>query len=83
MSLPCEAAQPLLRALFPLAEAPNRLPRRRGRKVHKSAPYRWQSAGIAGVRLQAVLVGGELHTSEQWLLEFFRAVTAAKARGVV
>lgn len=79
MSLPHEAPRQPLQALFPLAEVPSRLPRRRGRALHRSAPYRWASpGGLAGVRLRTVFIGGELHTTEQWLMEFFEAVTEAR-----
>ena len=68
-----------LRDLFPLQEVPEHLPKRRGRKLHRSVTYRWAGAGLAGVRLRTLRIGGELHTSDQWLAEFFQAVTKAKA----
>jgi hypothetical protein len=34
-----------------------------------------------GVRLRTVMVGGELHTADSWLWEFFQAVTDARGFG--
>ena len=73
-----DASRVSLKDYFPLAETPDRMPRRRGRKIHRSAPYRWASAGVQGVKLQTVLIGSELHTTEAWLMQFFAAVTAAR-----
>lgn len=78
MSARCQRSRPSLAHLFPLKEVPDRIPPRRGRKVHRSVGYRWAKAGLDGVRLRTVAIGGELHTSEEWLWEFIEAVTASR-----
>ncbi len=36
-----------------------------GRRVHVSAVYRWMKAGIDGIRLESVRIGGQLVTSAE------------------
>lgn len=68
--------------LIRLAEVPNHLPKRRGRKIHVASVYRWVKAGLSGVRLETVYVGGTQFTSEEALDRFTRQLTAVKT-GVV
>lgn len=75
-----KSSAPQLQELFPLAEVPDRLPRRRGKRLHRSAPYRWAESGLSGVRLRILRVGSEIYTTSAWLLEFFEAVTAARSQ---
>lgn len=56
------------------------LPRRRaGRKTALSTISRWINAGVAGVRLETIHLGGVRCTSKQALQRFFEAVSAARA----
>jgi len=64
--------------LIPLETVPERLPRRRGRKHHRSTPFRWASRGLHGVTLQTTRVGGTMCTTEAWLLRFFADVEKAR-----
>jgi len=64
--------------LIPLAKVSALLPTR----PHRSTIFRWAAKGVEGVRLQSVSVGGTRCTTQQWLLEFFRAVQKARERGV-
>ena len=60
--------------VFALTETPDNLPnvsRRGGRKLHKSAAFRWASPGLNGVRLETVRIGGSLCTSREALSRFF------------
>lgn len=52
--------------LLTLQDAAKSLPRR----PHVATVYRWISAGVRGVRLEAVRVGGVLYTSRE-KLQFF------------
>jgi hypothetical protein len=50
--------------------------------VHTSTPHRWHMRGVRGIRLSTALVGGVRYTSEERLLAFIEATTAA-ANGTV
>ena len=64
--------------VFPLAEAPPKLPRRRGgKKVNVATIYRWSTRGIRGVVLETIQIGGTRCTSAQALQRFFERLTAA------
>ena len=52
--------------LLTLQDAAKSLPRR----PHVTTVYRWISAGVCGVRLEAVRVGGVLYTSREKLQVF-------------
>ncbi len=57
--------------LWPLRELPARLPLSpRGKKLHVATAFRWHSRGVRGRKLKAVLVGGSLYTSDEWLRAF-------------
>ena len=60
--------------LIPLGELPDHLPRRAGRKRHKSAAYRWVDAG-----LPFALVNGSRHTCLPWVDEWERRKADAPA----
>jgi len=62
------------------ADVPQYLPKhpRSGKRVHVNAVYRWHRVGVAGVRLEAISIGGTLATSVQALQRFCDACTAAK-----
>ena len=57
--------------LIEVAEVPNRLPRRRGKKIHYSTICRWIQRGCRGRRLDSVRVGGIRFTSWEALNRFF------------
>ena len=53
-----------------------RLPRRRqGKRPHVSTLYRWATAGVAGVKLETIRVGGTLCTSLEALQRFFERLS--------
>jgi hypothetical protein len=51
-----------------------------GKKRNRSVILRWINRGVSGVRLSAIRVGGELHTSEQALNAFLNESQQAKSR---
>ena len=68
---------PTVEPPIPLPDVP-KLPWLRGvvagRKLSFSTLHRWITRGLAGVKLEAVRVGGVLCTSEQALRRFFQAL---------
>jgi len=51
------------------------LPRRaNGRRLHVATAHRWCTRGVRGVRLPFVRVGGTRVTTEEALIDFFRAL---------
>jgi hypothetical protein len=50
--------------------------RRRGRKLHKSTPFRWANPGVRGIRLEVIRVGGTLCTTVPALQRFFERLAA-------
>jgi hypothetical protein len=68
-------------SVFPMSEAPTKLPRRRGgKKVNVATLYRWSTRGIRGVVLETIQIGGTRCTSAQALQRFFERLTAADRR---
>lgn len=68
-----------LGSLIPIAAVPAVLPLSpSGKPVHVSAVHRWVDKGLRGVRLRVTAVGGRLHTSREWLRDFFDGVAAAR-----
>jgi hypothetical protein len=58
------------------------LPRRRaGSNLGYATLWRWMKVGVKGVRLRVVRVGITPCTTEEWLIEFFEAVEAARNAG--
>jgi len=65
--------------LIRLTELPGRLPRtRKGKTPHPSSIIRWWKKGVAGVKLETIIVSGERYTSTQAVQRFFAAQTAAR-----
>lgn len=63
--------------VFTFAEAAKRLPKRRqGRPVHVATIHRWAKAGVRGVRLESLRLGGGLVTSAEALQRFCDRLTA-------
>lgn len=51
-----------------------------GRKPCTRTVKRWCSKGVKRITLESVWIGGTIYTSEQALLRFFSAVSAARNR---
>jgi hypothetical protein len=62
--------------IFPLADLPEHLPTRHGKKKHRSLGFRWRKPGLRGVRLETIRVGGCLYTSREALQRFFERLSA-------
>ena len=45
--------------------------------------YRWSKRGVSGVRLETLLIGGILYTSEQAIQRFIAETTEVRQREVV
>ncbi len=73
-----EPPLPPLQELIAIADVPDHLPRRKGRKIHRSAVYRWATGGLDGIKLRTVLVGSQLFTHPDWLAGFCAAVTESR-----
>lgn len=64
--------------VFPLADGPKHLPRRRGnRAVHPATFFRWAQRGLRGIRLETLQVGGTKCTSVDAIQRFFERLGAA------
>jgi hypothetical protein len=59
--------------LYPVQMASHKVPGRRpGKRVSARTLERWRTKGLrGGLRLRAVLVGGQFCTCDRWLEEFF------------
>jgi len=60
---------------IPISDVPGILPKKNGKKVSVSAVYRWLK-GLRGIQLRAIQIGGTRCTSQEWLSEFFSALSA-------
>lgn len=49
---------------------------RGGKSLHPSTIFRWASAGVRGVKLETIRVGGVLYTSREAIQRFSDALTA-------
>jgi len=56
-----------------LAEVPNYVPKRHGKKVHYSTVYRWTTKGSRGRILESVLVGGVRYTTIEAVNRFLNS----------
>jgi hypothetical protein len=71
----------LVERVVPLTQVPRLgiIPaRRRGSRLNLRTVYRWTEAGLCGVRLATIAVGGQRVTTVEALLRFFAAVSATK-----
>ncbi|NQU25804.1 MAG: DUF1580 domain-containing protein [Candidatus Nealsonbacteria bacterium] len=66
--------------LLTLADASRLIPGRNGRRVHKSALYRWTNTGCRGVILESTQCGGTRCTSREALDRFFSRLSAASLK---
>ena len=51
-------------------------------REHQKDPatiYRWWRKGVRGVKLQTFMKGGHRHTTDDYLAQFFAAITAASS----
>jgi hypothetical protein len=65
--------------LIALGDVPLHVPpHRNGKRLHKSAAYRWAQRGVRGVRLEVILVGGRRYTSVEALQRFADTLSAAE-----
>ena len=71
--------------LVPLSQVPNLpfIPRRNGKPMAKSTPYRWAAVGLGPkkIRLSTVQCGGATCTTARLLRKFFRQLAASKTNG--
>jgi len=63
-----------------LAEVPQHVPKRRGKKVHYSTVYRWATKGARGRLLESVLIGGLRYTTVEAVGRFLAAKPAVSHR---
>ncbi len=62
--------------VFPIMQAPKHLPlRRNGRPVNILTVRKWAGAGIKGVRLETLRIGGALFTSQEALDRFIKKLS--------
>jgi len=61
--------------LLPLRKVPDYLAQRGAKRPHVSACHRWALAGLQGIRLETVRIGGVLHTSVEAIDRWTRALT--------
>jgi Protein of unknown function (DUF1580) len=54
-----------------LAEVPQYVPKRHGKKVHYSTVYRWMTKGVRGKTLESFMVGGVRFTTVEAVHRFF------------
>ena len=67
--------------VLPLARAAKTLPRKRnGKPTHTATLYRWSSAGLRGIKLEVIRVGGCVCTSTEALQRFFDRLTESDTR---
>lgn len=64
--------------LVELKAVPKLLEAKIGKRLNLATLYRWQSRGIAGIKLETVVVGGGRFTTVDALNRFFAASTLAK-----
>ncbi len=62
---------------IPLSETPRFLPRRNGKKVHRTTLGRWASKGRGGVVLRTWMLGGVRYTTRRAILEFVERLSAS------
>src|SRR5258708_6373093 len=67
-------------SLLSIAEVCRFLPRRRGKKKHRTTVVRWMTKGVGGEVLTSWLVGGQRYTTLEAIKSFIsRSTTASRA----
>ncbi len=64
--------------LVELRSVPKLLEKQIGKRLNLSTLYRWQSRGIAGIKLETVAIGGARFTTLEALNVFFTTSTLAR-----
>lgn len=64
--------------IFPLTEAPKRIPTLAGRRVHRATVFRWALQGLGGTRLDSFKRGGQRWTSKEALAKFFAELSRSR-----
>lgn len=64
--------------LVELRAVPKLLEKQIGKRLNISTLYRWQSRGVAGIKLETVAIGGARFTTLDALNTFFAASTLAR-----
>lgn len=64
--------------LVELSHVPNVLEKQIGKRLNLATIYRWRQRGIAGIRLETILIGGRAFTSMEALQSFFQQSVEAK-----
>jgi hypothetical protein len=68
--------------ILTLSQFARHFPRRRSdRPVHPSTVHRWRAAGVHGVRLECVRIGGIWHTSLEAYARWVEQLTTIEMRG--
>ena len=67
-------------SIVPFNQVHARVEELTGKRPHIASIYRWMQKGIAGVRLETLLMGATRVTSEEALDRFFQDSTAAKQK---
>lgn len=65
-----------------LTEVPNRIPKRRGKKVHYSTVFRWTSRGARGRLLESFMIGGVRYTTVEALARFLSVTPVASSESL-
>ncbi len=69
-----------LEDMLPLRIAATKVPKVGKKPTHTSTLFRWSTAGIRGVVLETMMIGGTRCTSMEALSRFFNGVTEATAK---
>ena len=70
--------------VIPLNQVPDHLPRTpRGNPIHIASVYRWADAGVRGVILETIAIGGSRYTSVEAISRFVAATTEAMQTGAI
>ncbi|WP_169973105.1 DUF1580 domain-containing protein [Tautonia rosea] len=72
-----------LETLIPIGQVPDLIPSSRaGKRVHVSTIWRWVLAGVRGVQLETVTIGGSRYTSREAVQRFVERLSEARERGL-
>ena len=67
-------------SIISVDEAAKHVSKINGKKRNRSVILRWINRGVAGVRLSAIRIGGDLHPSREALNSFLNEAHAAKTK---
>ena len=63
-------------SVFPLTDAPKKVPQRGRHPMHIGTGYRWAQRGLRGIKLETLQIGGAKFTSAEALQRFFERLTS-------